>query len=83
MSTMSGSFVLNIVLASKMDKVWSILNSLQIVELIRLFDIMTPGNINAFTQFFEKITSVQLIDTQEYVNDLVYMPEFDPLSLNF
>lgn len=53
------------------------------VQLIRLFDVMTPGNLNAFTNFFEKVTSVQLIDTEEYFNDLVYTPEFDPLSLNF
>ena len=83
MSTMSGSFVLNIVLASKMDKVWSILNSLQIVELIRLFDIMTPGNINAFTQFFEMITSVKLFDSEELLSDWTYIPEMDPQSLNF
>ena len=66
-----------------MDKLWSILNSLQVVQLIRLFDVLTPGNINSFTNFFEKITSVQLIDTEEYFNDLVYTPEFDSLSLNF
>ena len=66
-----------------MDELWSILNSLQVMENIKLFDVRTPGNVNAFNNVFERFTSVEIIDSQEMIVQNIYMPDLPPESLNF
>ena len=72
-----------ILLSSAMTRLYDLLNELQVVQLHRLFFAASPGNLNQFTAYFDSITSIQLIDTQAYVESHVYMPEMTPLTLNF
>ena len=58
-----------------MEKIWSILNSLQIVELIGLFNIKQPGNMSSFSNFFAVITDIQITDSESLLNEYVYIPE--------
>ena len=80
---MSFNFIVNLLISSRMDKLWSIMNSLQVVQYIRLFQVKTPGNVNAFTDFFDTITTVEVYDMSEVYDELMYIPEQEPLSLNF
>mmetsp|Transcript_30537 Transcript_30537/g.37619 ORF Transcript_30537/g.37619 Transcript_30537/m.37619 type:complete len:115 (-) Transcript_30537:458-802(-) len=64
-SLMSSNFVLNVFFAGKMDQIWQLLNSLQVVELVGLFKIKSPGNMNEFNSFFTVITSVKIVDAQK------------------
>lgn len=80
---LTSSFFLNVLISGSMDQIWSILNSLQIVELVGLFNIKQPGNMSAFSTFFGHITSVKLIDTAALLSENVYVPEQDPHTLNF
>ena len=61
---MSSNFILNILVAGPMDQIWSLMNNLQVVMFVRLFNVKSPGNVNSFTDFFDEITSVKLFDTQ-------------------
>ena len=51
-----------------MDQIWSLFNSLQIAQLLRLFNIKSPGNVNDFTEKFNDIASMGLINTEELVD---------------
>ena len=48
-----------------------------------LFKIKSPGNVNAFNEFFSEISSFKVMETEEVTNGLLYFPEMDPISLNF
>ena len=48
-----------------------------------LFKIKSPGNVNAFNQFFAEIASFRIIDTTALTAELFYFPEMDALTLNF
>ena len=82
-SVMTIQFFLMILLSSGMTRLYDLLNELQVVELHRLFFAASPGNLNQFTDYFDSITSIQLIDTQSLVEQNIYMPEMTPLTLNF
>ena len=59
------------------------LNGLQVVMHARLFNVRTPGNVNTFNVYFDTVTSVKLLDTEEIVKSIVYVPEDTPISFNF
>ena len=48
-----------------------------------LFKIKSPGNVNAFNEFFAELASFNVIDTATLTNDFFYFPEMDAISLNF
>ena len=43
----------------------------------------SPGNVNAFNNFFSEIGGFDFIDISSYTKELMYFPEMDALSLNF
>ena len=80
-SMILGSLILSFFLGGPLERVWSLYESLQIVQLIRLFDTRTPGNVSSFTQFFEDITGAKFAET--WLTENFYIPEQTPFSLNF
>jgi len=51
----------------------------------RLSSVITPGNVDSFTTFFQKIASVELFQdlTQLIVDEMLLLPEQDPFSARF
>ena len=80
---LGGNFIVNVLLAGSLDQVWSLINSLQIAQIVRLFNVMTPGNVNDFTEFFDMATNLQIIEYGEILEEYVYVPEQEPKSLAF
>ena len=76
-----GSLFLNWLIGGPVDKIWALFEALQIVQYVRLFDARTPGNVSAFTEFFEEVTGYKFADN--WLADHFYIPEQPPLSLNF
>ena len=66
-----------------MQDLWSILNSLQVTQLVSLFKVRTPGNLNAFNTHFGDATSVKVFDFDTFILHNIYTPEMIPVSLNF
>jgi len=66
-----------------MDQVWSLLNSLQIAQVVRLFDARTSGNVNQFTEFFDLATNLEVVEYGEILEEIVYVPEQEPHTLAF
>ena len=48
-----------------------------------MFKIKQPGNLASFGNFFAVVTNIEVVDTDEIVNEIMYLPESDPVSLNF
>ena len=48
-----------------------------------LFNVKSPGSVNAFNNFFDQLASFDFLDTEKPNNDLFYIPELEPISLNF
>lgn len=48
-----------------------------------LFKVKSPGNVNAFIDFFAEIGNFDVVDTGSVTSELVYIPEVDAVSLNF
>ena len=47
-----------------------------------LFNVKSPGNVNAFNDFFAEIANFNIIDTEFVDSILFYFPEMDAISLN-
>ena len=78
------NFVVNILLGESMAKVWDMLEGLQVVHHLPLFKVKSPGNVNAFNNFFSELGGFDLIDVTDYTQQyLLYFPEMDALTLNF
>ena len=48
-----------------------------------MFNAKTPGNVNSFLTFFEEVTSCEVYDVAQKISEYYYIPEQDPISLNF
>ena len=70
-------------LAGSLGKVWALFNELDIVENMNLFMLKVPGSWNSFTQVLESLTSLNFFGVDEFIDDMIYIPEQAPFSLNF
>ena len=66
-----------------MSKIWSLIESLQIISLMRLYKTKTPGCVNSFSEYFDTVTSIEVFPSEDYVQEMYYIPEQEPYSLNF
>ena len=48
-----------------------------------LFKVKSPGNVNAFNEFFTDTANFEVQEFDSVSNDLFYIPEEDPVSVNF
>ena len=48
-----------------------------------LFKLKSPGNVNAFIDFFSELTKFEIIDTASMADGWFYFPEMDAIGLNF
>ena len=59
------------------------LEGLQVVTHMTLFDVTVPGNVNSFKDFLSEITSFDFFDTNIITELIAYIPEMEAISLNF
>ena len=59
------------------------IEGLQVVMHMPLFNIKTPGNVNAFFAFFDTLANFEIFDASSFTNEMGYYPEMDSFSLNF
>ena len=48
-----------------------------------LFKVKSPGNVNAFNEFFTDTANFEVQEFDSVSNELFYIPEEDPVSVNF
>ena len=82
-SVTSSDFVLKILIVKSMGLLWALLSELQIIEHLNLFKLQIPSSWSLFAEAFDKLTSLDLFDSEDLVQKLFYIPEQEPVSLNF
>ena len=76
-------FVIKILLAGSLGQLWALINELKIVENLSLFHLKVPGSWSYFAIVLGSLTTLTIPGLEEYIDDLVYIPEQVPVSLNF
>ena len=82
-ASVGSNFILNIIMAGSLSKVWNMIEGMQVVTHMPLFKVKSPGNVNAFIAFFAEIGNFDVVDTGAVTSEFVYIPEVDAVSLNF
>lgn len=75
--------ILDVFLATQMNQIWSVINSLQIFEYSNLFDTHVPGSVAHMSTYFNDITEFDILPSKKILSSSVYIPEIPPFSLNF
>ena len=81
--SVGSNFVVNIAMAGSLSQLWGMINGLQVVAQMPLYDVRSPGNVNEFTGFLSELSNFDLLDTESMNNEVFYIPEEDSVSLNF
>ena len=66
-----------------MDKIWSLMNSFQLVQYIGLFDSHVPANVLSFVSLFTSVTELELLNFEEIIGYWLEIPELKPKSYKF
>ena len=77
------SIVVQLLLASSLYFVWGMIEGLQIVDSIGLFNAKVPGNTSSFLESVSELSSLNFIDVSSLRDSLMYLPESDAFSLTF
>ena len=81
-SIMTNLFI-NVALAGSLNLIWELIEGLQVAYHMPLFAVKSPGNVNAFNNFFSSIAGLEIADTNEETDRILYAPEIEPYSVNF
>ena len=81
----SGSNALmSLPLKASLNKLWSMLNSQQIVVQLPLMEgTKYPANASMMNEVFLGISNFEIIPSEMINDKLFYLPEVDPYNLNF
>ena len=82
-STLGANLIINIVMQGSLKQVWAMVEPLQVVVHMTLFACKPPGNVNAFNGYFAEIANFDVVDPNDLTNEISYVPEIEPVSLNF
>ena len=77
------SIVVQLLLASSLYFVWGMIEGLQIVDSIGLFNAKVPGNTSSFLEGVSELSSLNFIDVTSLRDSIMYLPESDAFSLTF
>ena len=83
-SAVSSNLAFSFFVQHNLQPIWDIVNGLQIIEKLQLFDAKVPANAVKMSSFFIAISNVKVFEGQELLGaDELYLPELPPVSLNF
>ena len=66
-----------------MSQIWGVIEGIQIVSYLQLFNAKIPANVQTFLGFFDEITSFEVLPAEEWTDEMLYAPESVPPSINF
>jgi len=68
---MGSSYIVSLVLRVSLAKVWNMVNNMQIIGKLPLFNIYVPANVIALFKFIDDIASFKIIPTDAVVNSIM------------
>lgn len=78
-----GNLLMEILVAGTLYQVWSMINSLQIVQRQSLFNAKIPSNVVDFVDYLTRLSSLYTENFGAMIEGLVYFPEQGAISVNF
>ena len=66
-----------------MSQIWGLVEGVQVVNYLQLYDAKTPGNVQTFLNYFDEITSFEVFPAEKWTDGMLYNPESVPVSINF
>ena len=58
--------VVNVLLGDSINKVWDMVEGLQVAYHLPLFAVKSTGNVNAFNNYFAELAGFKLFDVSVY-----------------
>ena len=78
-----GNFILNLMMSSSLNMLWSMINTQQLIVLMPCFDIQIPANVQMFFNQINKIASFDIVDLDPFINKVLNLNETEPFNDNF
>ena len=75
--------VFNTLLGASMGAVFGMINSLQIIIILPLFDASMPANTGMVFQYLTKIAAFDLLEIGDFVDEFLELEQTDPVDNNF
>ena len=82
-ATLGANLFINIVMQGSLKQVWAMVEPMQVVVHMSLFACKLPGNVIIFNEYFAKIANFEFVDPNELTEEISYVPEIEPVNLNF
>ena len=76
--TVGSNFIVNLLMSGSMSQIWGVIEGIQIVSYLPLYDAKIPGNVQSFLNFFDEMTSFEVLPAEEWTDELLYSPESVP-----
>ena len=75
--------MLNILFSASLQYLWDLINAQQIVILLPLFNVQTPGNVRTVFNALMTIAAFDAIPTEDLYEEYFYDGEAFPINENF
>ena len=79
-SLVMGNFALNILMSSSMTSLWVLINALQVLIHVPIFQIVVPLNAKIFFLTLSSITNFELLPTSQINRFLFSIDETNPFK---
>jgi hypothetical protein len=78
-----GNFILNLLMSSSLNMMWSMINNQQLIVLMPCFDLQMPANVQMLFNQINKIASFDIVDIDPLINKALNLNETEPMNPNF
>jgi hypothetical protein len=78
-----GHFILNLLMSSSLNMLWSMINNQQLIVLMPCFDLQMPANVQIFFNEINQIASFDIINIDPLINRVLNLNETEPINHNF
>ena len=68
---MGSSYIVSLILNLSLAKMWAMINALQIIGKLPMFNTYTPANVNELFGFIENISSFKIIPTDYIIKAIL------------
>jgi len=80
---LGGNLLINLLLSSALNQLWSLVNTQQIIVLTPLFLIQLPGNASVFFKELMRIAAFDIIELNDQLDWFFGLEPTEPINSNF
>lgn len=77
------NFALNLTLSASLNQLWALVNAQQLFIMLPLCQVVLPINASKFFGAIAQIATFEIYDLNDHINDILDVPDTEPVSDNF